>query len=174
MSDLDKVLALSATVACTVGLEPLMFPTGLTDDMVTPLAPPRLALVLAPDLVLGLDLPEVLCLLGLPTCTPFFSARSRCFRWSLLRPEPSHIQETRPTLAQPYDIALRSSLGGPGDLMAHRATEDWRISPVSEGSFAESGAASPRVTSNAAPCPLLQGVLTLRAWDLDHVRTTNP
>jgi len=71
MSDFDKVLAVSATMACTVGLEPLMFPTGLTEVMVTPLLPPRPALVLAPDLVLGLDLLEVLRLLDLPTRTPF-------------------------------------------------------------------------------------------------------
>jgi hypothetical protein len=35
--------------------------------MVTPLEPPRLAPPLAPDLVLGLDLPAVLRLLDLPT-----------------------------------------------------------------------------------------------------------
>lgn len=75
MSDLDNEVALSVTVACTVGLEPLMFPTGLTEVMVTPLEPPRLAPPLAPDLVLGLDLPEVLRLLDLPTRTPFFTGR---------------------------------------------------------------------------------------------------
>ncbi len=75
MSDLDKVVALSVTVACTVGLEPLMFPTGPAEVMVTPLEPPRLAPPLAPDLVLGLALPEVLCLLDLPTRTPFFAGR---------------------------------------------------------------------------------------------------
>jgi hypothetical protein len=41
MSDLDKVVALSVTVACTVGLELLIFPTGLTEVMVTPPEPPR-------------------------------------------------------------------------------------------------------------------------------------
>ena len=71
MSFLDKVVALSVTVACTVGLEPLMFPTGLTEVMVTPLRPPRVGPPLAPDLVLGLDLPAVLLFLGLPTRTPF-------------------------------------------------------------------------------------------------------
>jgi len=73
MSFLDKVVALSVTVACTVGLEPLMFPTGLTEVMVTPLRPPRVGPLLAPDLVLGLDLPEVLRLLDLPMRTPFFT-----------------------------------------------------------------------------------------------------
>ena len=77
MSDLDKVVALSVTVACTVGLEPLMFPTGLTEVMVTPLEPPRVGPLLAPDLVLGLDLPEVLRLLDLPMRTPFFTGRFR-------------------------------------------------------------------------------------------------
>jgi hypothetical protein len=77
MSDLDNVVALSVTVACTVGLEPLMFPTGLTEVMVTPLEPPRLAPPLAPDLVLGLDLPEVFRLLDLPTRTPFFAGGVR-------------------------------------------------------------------------------------------------
>ena len=72
MSFLVKVVALSVTVACTVGLEPLMFPTGLTEVMVTPLRPPRVGPLLAPDLVLGLDLPAVLLFLGLPTLTPSF------------------------------------------------------------------------------------------------------
>lgn len=36
MSSLDKVVALSVTVACTVGLEPPMFPMGPTEVMVTP------------------------------------------------------------------------------------------------------------------------------------------
>lgn len=75
MSDLDKVVELSITVACTMGLEPLMFPTGPTEVMVTPLDPPRLAPPLAPDLVLGLALFEVLCLLDLPTRTPFRTGR---------------------------------------------------------------------------------------------------
>jgi hypothetical protein len=48
--------------------------------MVTPLEPPRLGLDLAPDLVLGLDLCEVLRLLDLPTRTPFFTGRVRCPR----------------------------------------------------------------------------------------------
>lgn len=48
-----------------------MFPTGLTEVMVTPLEPPRVGPLLAPDLVLGLALPEVLRLLDLPTCAPF-------------------------------------------------------------------------------------------------------
>jgi len=39
---------------------------------VTPLRPPRVEPPLAPDLVLGLDLPAVLLFLGLPTFTPFF------------------------------------------------------------------------------------------------------
>jgi hypothetical protein len=72
MSFLVKVVALSVTVACTVGLEPLMFPTGLTEVMVTPLRPPRVGPLLAPDLVLGLDLPAVLLFLGLPTLAPSF------------------------------------------------------------------------------------------------------
>jgi hypothetical protein len=69
MSSLVKVLSLSVTMACTVGLEPLMFPPGLTDVMVTPppLEPPRPGLDLAPDLVLGLALCEVFRLLDLPT-----------------------------------------------------------------------------------------------------------
>jgi hypothetical protein len=32
---------MSMTVACTIGLEPPMFPTGPTEVMVTPLEPPR-------------------------------------------------------------------------------------------------------------------------------------
>ena len=85
MSDLDKVVALSVTVACTVGLELLMFPTGLIEVMVTPLEPPRAGPLLAPDLVLGLALPEVLLLLDLPMRTPFFTGRSRCPRISTPR-----------------------------------------------------------------------------------------
>jgi hypothetical protein len=77
MSSLLKVLELSVTVASTMGLEPLMFPTGLTEVMVTPLEPPRLGPPLAPDLVLGLDLCEVLRLLDLPTRTPFSTGRVR-------------------------------------------------------------------------------------------------
>jgi hypothetical protein len=71
MSFLDRVVALSVTVACTVGLEPLMFPTGLTEVIVTPRRPPRVGPPLPPDLVLGLDLPAVLLFLALPTLTPF-------------------------------------------------------------------------------------------------------
>jgi hypothetical protein len=78
MSSLLKVLLLSITVACTMGLEPLMFPTGLTEVMVTPLEPPRLGPPLGPDLLLGLDLCEVLRLLDLPTCTHSFTNRVRC------------------------------------------------------------------------------------------------
>lgn len=85
MSDLDKVVALSVTVACTVGLEPLMFPTGLTEVMVTPLEPPRLALPLAPDLVLGLALCEFLHLLDLPIGTLLLAGRVRHPRTSLPR-----------------------------------------------------------------------------------------
>jgi hypothetical protein len=77
MSSLLKVLELSVTVASTMGLEPLMFPTGLTEVMVTPLEPPRFGPPLAPDLVLGLDLCEVLRLLDLPTRTPFSTGRVR-------------------------------------------------------------------------------------------------
>ena len=88
MSSLVRVLSLSITVACTIGLEPLMFPTGLTEVMVTPLEPPRLGLDLAPDLVLGLDLCEVLRLLDLPTCPPFFASRVRCPRLSQARSLP--------------------------------------------------------------------------------------
>jgi hypothetical protein len=90
MSDLLKVLSLSTTVACTMGLEPLMFPTGLTEVMVTPLEPPRLGPPLAPDLVLGLALPEVLRLLDLPTALPslpvaFDAHVSRLLRTGSLR-----------------------------------------------------------------------------------------
>jgi hypothetical protein len=77
MSFLVKVVALSVTVACTVGLEPLMFPTGLTEVIVTPRRPPRVGPPLGPDLVLGLDLPAVLRLLDLPIRTPFFTGRFR-------------------------------------------------------------------------------------------------
>ena len=76
MSDGDRVLALSVTVACTVGLEPLIFPTGLIEVMVTPLEPPRLAPPLAPDLVLGLALFEFLCFLGLPMRSFPYQSRS--------------------------------------------------------------------------------------------------
>lgn len=85
MSDLVKVVALSVTVACTVGLEPLMFPTGLIEVMVTPLRPPRAGPPLAPDLVLGLDLPAVLLLLGLPMRAPFYTGRLRYSRISMPR-----------------------------------------------------------------------------------------
>jgi hypothetical protein len=88
MSSLVRVLSLSITVACTIGLEPLMFPTGLTEVMVTPLEPPRLGLDLAPDLVLGLDLCEVLRLLDLPTRPPFFASHVRCPRLSQARSLP--------------------------------------------------------------------------------------
>jgi hypothetical protein len=57
-----------------------MFPTGLTEVMVTPLEPPRVGPLLAPDLVLGLALPEVLRLLDLPTCAPFPTGGVRCPR----------------------------------------------------------------------------------------------
>lgn len=85
MSDLDKVVSLSVTVACTIGLEPLMFPTGLIEVMVTPLEPPRLAPPLAPDLVLGLDLFAFLRPLDLPTRTPFLTGRVRCSHISMPR-----------------------------------------------------------------------------------------
>ena len=78
MSSLVRVLLLSVTVACTMGLEPLMFPTGLTEVMVTPLEPPRLGPPLGPNLLLGLDLCEVLRRLDLPTCTHSFTNRVRC------------------------------------------------------------------------------------------------
>lgn len=100
MSDLDKVAALSVTVAVTVGLEPLMFPMGLIEVMVTPLVPPRLAPPLAPDLVLGLALPEVLCLLDLPTHAPFVTGRvanrvpvPRIARNPYLPNEPLRVEE---------------------------------------------------------------------------------
>lgn len=75
MSDLDKVVSLSITVAWTIGLEALIFPTGLIEVMVTPLEPPRLAPPLAPDFVLRLDLFAFLCLLDLPTRTPSLTGR---------------------------------------------------------------------------------------------------
>jgi hypothetical protein len=96
MSFLVKVVALSVTVACTVGLEPLMFPTGLTEVIVTPRRPPRVGPPLGPDLVLGLDLPEVFLLLGLPIRTPFFTGRFRCSRISTYQgswPAPARRQE---------------------------------------------------------------------------------
>ena len=83
MSSLLKVLELSITVACIMGLKPLMFPTGLTEVMFTPLEPPRVGPPLAPDLVLGLDLCEVLRFLDLPTRTPFSNGRVRCTRNSI-------------------------------------------------------------------------------------------
>src|ERR671910_572814 len=61
-----------------------MFPTGLTEVMLTPppLEPPRPGLDLAPDLVLGLALCDVFRLLDLPTLVPF----STCHvRWSRTR-----------------------------------------------------------------------------------------
>ena len=87
MSDLDKVVALSVTVACTDG-------PGATDvsdgthrgyrDA------PRTAAArapLAPDLVLGLALFEFLRFLGLPTRAPF-SFRSRSMLSYLIAAEP--------------------------------------------------------------------------------------
>lgn len=77
MSDLDKVVALSLTVACTVGLEPLMFPTGLAEVMVTRLEPPPPVLPRGLGLVLRLDLCAFRRLLDLPTSTPFhYQSRS--------------------------------------------------------------------------------------------------
>ena len=103
MSFLDKVVALSVTVACTVGLEPLMFPTGLTEVMVTPRRPPRLGPLLAPDLVLGLALPEFLLFLGLPMRAPSSAGRLRCSRFSMprtvsqpLKYQGSQLASTRP------------------------------------------------------------------------------
>jgi hypothetical protein len=123
MSDLDNVVALSVTVACTVGLELLMFPTGLTEVMVTPLEPPRVGPLLAPDLVLGLALPEVLLLLGLPMRTPFFNGRFRCSRISTPRAvsHSSNNQESR--LAYTRPPAPGRSFGGPGNASAHQAAE---------------------------------------------------
>jgi hypothetical protein len=82
MSSLDSATTPSVTVACTVGLEPLMFPTGPTEVMVTPLEPPRLAPRLAPDLVLGLALCEVLRLLDLPIGIALPTGRGGCSRGS--------------------------------------------------------------------------------------------
>jgi hypothetical protein len=112
MSSLVKVLSLSTTVACTMGLEPLMFPTGLTEVMVTPpLEPPRLGLDLAPDLVLGLDLCEVLRLLDLPTRAPFFTSRVRCTHISPARSLSCYLERQKPwpVSTRPPDIgqALR-------------------------------------------------------------------
>jgi hypothetical protein len=118
MSDLDRVVALSVTVACTVGLEPLMFPTGLTEVMVTPLEPPRLAPLLAPDLVLGLALPEVLRLLDLPMRTPFLTGHVLCSRTSL----PQTISEPRKwagTAACFYSAPRRRE--------GHRSTEPLKV-----------------------------------------------
>src|SRR5919107_4095423 len=64
-----------------------MFPTGLTEVMLTPppLEPPRPGLDLAPDLVLGLALCDVFRLLDLPTLAPF----STCHvRWPRKRLQP--------------------------------------------------------------------------------------
>src|SRR5215217_5517765 len=94
MSSLLKVLWLSVTTACTVGLKPLMFPTGPTEVMVTPpLAPPRPDLGLAPDLVLGFDLCDVFRLLDLPTLAPISKTRVR-------RPRTSYRRD-------PHDLSLR-------------------------------------------------------------------
>ena len=97
MSSLLRVLWLSVTTACTVGLKPLMFPTGLTEVMVTPpLAPPRPDLGLAPDLVLGFDLCDVFRLLDLPTLAPISTTRVRCSRASYRRePHPPNGQDSR-------------------------------------------------------------------------------
>ena len=100
MSSLDSATTLSVTVACTVGLEPLMFPTGPTEVMVTPLEPPRLAPrlapPLAPDLVLGLALCEVFRLLDLPIGVPPYRSR-RMLAWLTRRrvyPKPSSSRKT--------------------------------------------------------------------------------
>ena len=107
MSPLVKVVPLSVTVACTVGLEPLMFPTGPTEVMVTPLEPPRLAPPLAPDLVLGLALPEVLRLLDLPT----FALPSLTVAFGSLvshrpetRPDPQNGQVSQPASIRPLGV----------------------------------------------------------------------
>ena len=118
MSFLVKVVALSVTVACTVGLEPLMFPTGLTEVIVTPRRPPRVRPPLAPDLVLGLDLPAVLLLLGLPIRTPFFTGRFRCSRISMPRTVSQPLDP--PGLAACFLSASRRSFGFPGNPSAKR------------------------------------------------------
>ena len=161
MSDLDKVVALSITVACTMGLEPLMFPTGLIEVMVTPLEPPRLAPPLAPDLVLGLDLFEVLCLLDLPTRTSFLAGRVRCLRIPLPR-----------TVFQPLRSPGRADCFHPAHQRFKRLRAGER--PRFRKSFAP-GTEEPhfRGVSRMRLRTRLY-VLLFRTWSLDPARTTSP
>ena len=143
MSFLDKVAALSVTVACTVGLELLMFPTGLTEVMVTPLRPPRVGPPLAPDLVLGLDLPAVLLFLGLPTPTPFF-----CRSFSMLSYLNAAERVSAPPitgnrgLLPPGPSASRRTFDGLGSSSAYRAAAEWRMSSILGKSHVRGRAAS--------------------------------
>src|SRR3712207_9353155 len=110
MSPLIGVLWPSVTMACTNGLWPLMFPTGLTEVMLTPppLEPPRPGLDLAPDLVLGLDLCDVFRLLDLPTLAPFPTSHVRCPRIS----KPRSLFLERPKTPACYHPVSRRSFDG--------------------------------------------------------------
>src|SRR5918993_1090874 len=96
-----------------------MFPTGLTEVMVTPLEPPRLGLDLAPDLVLGLDLCDVLRLLDLPTLAPFSTCHVRWPRTRLrsrkglaadAEPHASENSHAAPLNQLPNVLAFRTCL----------------------------------------------------------------
>src|SRR3712207_3582268 len=111
MSPLIGVLWPSVTMACTNGLWPLMFPTGLTEVMLTPppLEPPRPGLDLAPDLVLGLDLCDVFRLLDLPTLAPFSTSHVRCLVSQRRDPCSSNGQKLRPATTRYREGASMAS-----------------------------------------------------------------
>src|SRR5918995_6685093 len=113
-----------------------MFPTGLTEVMVTPLEPPRLGLDLAPDLVLGLDLCDVLRLLDLPTLAPFSTSCVRCPRTSPAR-SLSRFPE------QPETPASRRSFDDRVSPSAYTAAAGRNTSWVPRGPHARRGAACP-------------------------------
>ncbi len=89
MSDLVRVASLSFTTACTVGLELLMVPVGLTEVIVSlPLEPPGPAPLKPPALLAPLLLPPALLfpidlsasrLLRLLTRTPLLAGQIRRF-----------------------------------------------------------------------------------------------
>src|ERR671921_1651898 len=114
-----------------------MFPTGLTEVMLTPppLEPPRPGLDLAPDLVLGLALCDVFRLLDLPTLAPF----STCHvRWPRKRLQPRkglapdaepHASENSHAAPLSYLRSVLAFLGfvsiTPGQRVRHAAEESF-------------------------------------------------
>src|SRR5215211_244308 len=119
-----------------------MFPTGLTEVMLTPppLEPPRPGLDLAPDRVLGLALCDVFRLLDLPTLAPF----STCHvRWPRKRLQPRkglapdaepHASENSHAAPLGYLRSVLAFLGfvsiTPGQRVRHAAEESFFLDPL--------------------------------------------